>query len=321
MPLDPRAKRFLDTLAAMNPPSVLSLTAGERRRGLEQLLGFSGPLATVGAIRELSVALPGRSIAVRLYTPAEALPGELLPTLVYFHGGGLVAGSLDTHDAICRSLCSASGCQIAAVDYRLGPEHPFPAAIEDGMQACRWINTHASDLGIDAGKLGICGDSAGATLAAVVCQGLAAAGDVPLALQFLLCPITDFAAESESRRSFAEGYLVDRATLAHDLKYYLGEGNDAADPRVSPLRAADLRGIPHTIVHTAEFDPLRDEGRAYADRLEQAGVRTIYRCHPGMIHLFYGLGGVLPYARTAFAQVGADIRAMLSKSQAAAGDL
>ncbi len=250
-------------------------------------------------------------LALRLYTPAAAA-GELLPALVYFHGGGLVAGSLDTHDPICRSLCNATGCQIISVDYRLGPEHPFPAALEDGVDACRWISAHTGELGIDPQRLGICGDSAGATLAAVVCQALASSPDVRLAVQVLLCPITDFAAETESRRSFAEGYLVDRATLQHDLKYYLAADSDAADPRVSPLRADDLSRLPATVLHTAEFDPLRDEGQAYANRLEAAGVRTIYRCHPGMIHLFYGMAGLLPYTRTAYGLLGADLRALLS---------
>ncbi len=309
MPLDPRAKRFLDTLAAMNPPNVLSLTAAERRRGLDQLLSFAGPPEAVSAVRDMS--LGPSAIRLRLYTPTGA-SGTALPGMVYFHGGGLVAGSLDSHDPICRALCNASGCAIVSVGYRLGPEHPFPAAIEDGLEACRWVSARADEFGIDPARVGICGDSAGATLAAVVSLSASDSGDLNLAFQFLLCPIADFAAETGSRRAFAEGYLVDRATLQHDLKYYLGAATDAADPRVSPLRASDFSHLPPTVVHTAEFDPLRDEGQAYARRLEAEGVRTIYRCHPGMIHLFYGMGGLLPYARTAFALMGTDIRALLS---------
>ena len=149
----------------------------------------------------------------------------------------------------------------------------------------------------------------------MVAQWSAATGRVRFALQFLLCPIMDFSAESESRRTLAEGYLVDRATLQHDLKHYLGPGADAADPRVSPLRAADVHGLPPTLVHTAEFDPLRDEGRAYAARLEAAGVLTLYRCHPGMIHLFYGMHGLIPYAGVAFKLMGDDIRELLVAAQ------
>jgi acetyl esterase/lipase len=254
---------------------------------------------------------PGGSLALRLYTPAGTVSGRILPGLTYFHGGGLVAGSLDTHDPICRSLANASGCRVVSVDYRLGPENRFPAAVEDGYAAAAWVASHASDFELDPERLGVCGDSAGATLAAVVCQIAARSRQVSFALQLLLCPIMDFAAESDSRRTLAQGYLVDRETLEHDLRHYLSPDADPADPRISPLRAADLASMPPTIIHTAEFDPLRDEGRAYADRLEALGVRTIYRCHPGMIHLFYGMRGLIPYAGTAFAQMGADVRSLL----------
>jgi acetyl esterase/lipase len=327
MPLDPRAKRFLDRLAALNPPSVLALTVSERRQGLCQLLSFSGPPAPVGRVEGRSLPGPaGAPLAVRIYTPASgrdtqhigtggALPsvgrmGRLLPGLIYFHGGGLVAGSLDTHDPICRALSNASGCIVVSVDYRLAPEHPFPAAIADGCHVTVWIARHAQDWGIDPARIGICGDSAGATLAAVVCQTLSETGESPLALQFLLCPITDFRADTASRRDFASGYLVDEATLEHDLKHYLGADGDPEHPRVSPLRAEVVRALPPTCIHTAEFDPLRDEGAAYADKLRQAGVATTYRCHSGMIHLFYGMGALIPYAATAYQLIGEDIRSM-----------
>jgi acetyl esterase len=312
MPLDPRARRFLDTLAAMNPPSALSLTVQERRSALAQLLSFSGSPEEVGAIAELTMPGPGGALRVRTYAPSGVARAQLLPGLIYFHGGGLVAGSLDTHDSVCRSLVNASGCRVLSVDYRLAPEHPFPAALADGEAATAWIGSHALELGVDPTRLGLCGDSAGATLAAVVCQLTSAAGQVPLAFQFLLCPIMDFAAESDSRRSFAQGYLVDRDTLEHDLRYYLAPGTDRADPKVSPLRAADVAQLPPTVVHTAEFDPLRDEGQAYAQRLQAAGVRTIYRCHPGMIHLFYGMRGIIAYAGAAFGLMGEDIRSLLA---------
>ncbi len=312
MPLDARARRFLDTLAAMNPPSALTLSVDERRAGLAQLLSFAGKAEQVAAVDQFELPGPEGAIAVRAYTPAGAHIGERLPGMVYFHGGGLVAGTLDTHDPICRSLSNASGCRVLSVDYRLAPEHRFPAAVADGCAAAEWIGAHADELYVDRERLGVSGDSAGATLAAVVCHTLSAAGQVPLAFQFLLCPIMDFAAESDSRRSLAHGYLVDRDTLEHDLKHYLGAGEDLTDPRISPLRVADVSGLPPTAVHTAEFDPLRDEGQAYAERLQQAGVRTLYRCHPGMIHLFYGLRGLITYAGVAFAQMGADIRSLLA---------
>ncbi len=311
MPLDPKVRRFLDTLAAMNPPSVLALSVEERRAGLAHLLSFSGPAEEVAAVDQFELPGPNGALAVRAYTPTGAHVGEPLPGMVYFHGGGLVGGSLDTHDPVCRSLTNASGCRLLSVDYRLAPEHRFPAAVADGCAALEWIATHADELYVDQDKLGVSGDSAGATLAAVVCHTITAAGRVPLAFQFLLCPIMDFAAESESRRSLAQGYLVDRDTLQHDLRHYLPAGIEPADPRISPLRVGDVSRLPPTAVQTAEFDPLRDEGQAYAERLQQAGVRTLYRCHPGMIHLFYGMRGLITYAGVACAQMGADIRSLL----------
>jgi acetyl esterase len=317
MPLDPRAKRFLDRLAALNPPSVLTLTVNERRNGLSQLLSFSGPAVVVGSIAERVVTGPeGAPLRLRIYTPVadEGCADALLPALIYFHGGGLVAGTLDTHDPICRSLSNACGCIVLSVDYRLAPEHPFPAAIADGCHATAWTAAHAGELGIDPRRLGVSGDSAGATLAAVVCQSVTASGRVKLALQFLLCPIMDFCATTPSRRDYAAGYLVDQATLEHDLEHYLGAGGDPAHPHVSPLRSTDVSGLPPTCIHTAEFDPLRDEGAAYAARLQEAGIRTTYRCHFGMIHLFYALGALIPYAATAYQLIGTDIRSMFGGS-------
>ncbi len=313
MPLDPRAKRFLDTLAASGAASTLALTVEQRRRSLAQLLSFAGPLPTVGGVEERTFPRPAGSLRVRIYAPAGVGAHEVLPGLVYFHGGGLVAGSLETHDGICRALAAASRCRLLSVDYRLAPEHSFPAAIDDGLAATWWVATHAAELGLDPDRLGVCGDSAGATLAAVVCQSAAALGQPRLACQFLLCPIMDYAAESDSRRSLAQGYLIDRATLEHDLRHYLGPEADRADPRVSPLRAPGVMNLPPTVIHTAEFDPLRDEGAAYAERLRAAGVKITYRCHTGMIHLFYGLGALIPYAGAAFGLMGADVRSLMAK--------
>jgi acetyl esterase/lipase len=203
---------------------------------------------------------------------------------------------------------------VLSVEYRLAPEHRFPAAVADGCAAAEWIAAHADELHVEPNRLGVSGDSAGATLAAVVCHTITTTGRMPLAFQFLLCPIMDYAAESESRRNLAQGYLIDRDTLDHDLRHYLAPGADPGDPRISPLRFADVSHVPPTVVHSAEFDPLRDEAQAYAGRLQQAGVRTLYRCHPGMIHLFYGMRGLVPYAGVAFAQMGADIRSLLAKT-------
>jgi acetyl esterase/lipase len=224
----------------------------------------------------------------------------------------LVAGSLDTHDCIARALSSSGAVRVVSVEYRLAPEHRFPAALEDARAAARHISEHASDFGIDAARLGICGDSAGATLAAAACQAAARDGSPRLILQLLMCPILDYSRITASKRELSSGYLVDQATLDHDLMYYLPAGTEPSNPLVSPLLAENVSGMPRTLIHTAEFDPLRDEGRNYFERLTQAGNEVSYTCHPGMIHLFYGLGAVIPYARTAFEQIGCEIRAALA---------
>jgi acetyl esterase/lipase len=311
VPLDPRVKRFLDVLAAGNPPNALDTTVPERRTALAALMKLAGPEAPVGRVEDRAVPGPAGPLPVRIYTPIDA-PQEALPGLVYFHGGGLVAGTVATHDCIGRALANSGNCRVVSVEYRLAPEHPFPAALEDALAAVKHIGAHAREFDIDAARLGICGDSAGGTLAAATCQALAGADGPPLALQLLICPILDYSRQSDSRRDLASGYLVDQATLDHDLLHYLPAGADPANPRISPLRAADVAGLPRTIIHTAEFDPLRDEGRDYFERLTHTGSAVSYTCHPGMIHLFYGLGAVIPYARTAFEQIGGEIRAALA---------
>jgi acetyl esterase len=309
MPLDPRVKRFLDLLAAGNPPDARSATVEERRKGLISLMEFAGPPPALEHIEDRTLPGPDGALRIRLYSPSKA---DTLPGLIYFHGGGLVAGSLETHDCIGRALCKSGAVRVVSVDYRLAPEHRFPAAIEDAKAAVRYISGHAADFGIDPKRLGICGDSAGATLAAATCQSAIQAGGPRLILQLLLCPILDYSRITASKRELSSGYLVDQATLDHDLKYYLPAGIAPSNPLVSPLLAADLSGMPRTVIHTAEFDPLRDEGLNYFERLTQAGNEVSYTCHPGMIHLFYGLGAVIPYARTAFEQIGGEIRAALA---------
>jgi acetyl esterase/lipase len=311
VPLDPRVKRFLDVLAAGKPPSVLDTTVEQRRLGLTELMKLAGPGAAVGGIEDRTLPGPAGSLAVRIYTPISPT-APLLAGLVYFHGGGLVAGTVETHDSIARAIANSGACRVVSVEYRLAPEHPYPAALDDALAAITYIGAHAADFGIDGSRLGICGDSAGGTLAAATAQALAKIGSPRLALQLLICPILDYSRITPSRRDLASGYLVDQATLDHDLLHYVPPGTDPANPRISPLRADHVAGLPRTLIHTAEFDPLRDEGRDYFERLARADSEVSYTCHPGMIHLFYGLGAVIPYARTAFEQIGGEIRAALA---------
>jgi acetyl esterase/lipase len=310
LPLDPRVQRFLEVLAVGSALSVRDQTVAERRASLAELLRLGAGEEAVGALENSTLPGPAGQLPIRIYSPLGAVE-SLLPGLIYFHGGGLVAGSLDTHEGIARTLSNASRCRLIAVDYRLGPEHRFPAAVEDAIAASQYVARHAAAFGIDRARLGICGDSAGATLAAVVCQGWDAGQTPPLAVQVLLCPILDHSRQSASRLAFAQGYLVGAATLAHDLLHYLPPSTPLEDPRISPLCAADLKAQPPAIIHTAEYDPLRDEGEAYAERLQLAGGRVQYECHAGMVHLFYGLGKLVPRAQAVLTHVGQQIQALL----------
>jgi len=281
-------------------------TLDQRREAFAKLMRLADCKVRIARVDEREVPGLEDPLRVRIYTPAAAVSGPA-PAIIYFHGGGLVAGSLDTHDGFCRSLADATGAKLLAVAYRLAPEHSFPAAIMDACAATRWITQHTDELGIDPQRVALAGDSAGASLAAVACQEMREEPGVRLAAQLLLCPITDFGAESASRRQFADGYVIDRETIESDLRRYL-RGADPRDPRVSPLRAADLAGLPPAFVHTAEFDPMRDEGHAYAERLASHGVPVEHVCHPGMIHLFYAMSSVVPYAQAALRRIGAQMQ-------------
>jgi acetyl esterase len=306
MPLDPLAKRFLTMMAAASSGDRLRPTASDRRQALAKLMQFAR--ADVAATTGVDGALPGPAgdLPYRLYTPANDAAGHL-PGFVFFHGGGMVAGSIETHDRICAALAQTTGCRLISVDYRLAPEHKFPAAIEDAIAATRWISENAASLGIDATRLVVGGDSAGATLGAVVCQDALRNTGPPIHLQCLICPVLDFDETSPSRDAFAENHLIDRATLEADLADYLPDGADLSDPRISPLRATDLAGLPAAIIHTAEFDPMRDEGNAYARKLMTAGVEVEHICHDGMIHNFHAMGAMLPQGRLVLNLIGEQV--------------
>ncbi|MGY4599379.1 acetyl esterase [Bradyrhizobium sp. GM22.5] len=249
---------------------------------------------------------PGGALPYRLYSPAGA--DDRAPGFVFFHGGGLVAGSIATHDRIAAALAHATGCRLVSVDYRLAPEHKFPAAVDDAIAATEWVAREAASLGIDAGRLVLGGDSAGATLAAIVCQEAAQTAGLSIVAQCLICPVLDFEEASPSRKAFAEGHLIDRVTIEADLADYLPEALDTADPRISPLRATRLAGLPTAIIHTAEYDPMRDEGNAYARKLLAAGVTVEHVCHEGMVHNFQAMGAILPQAQLVLSQIGEQVR-------------
>jgi acetyl esterase/lipase len=312
MTLDPAAKKFLDMIGAASTPDLARVSPAEMRERFRRLmLLVGGKKAAIGRIEDGELPGDAGPLPFRVYTP-RGCDGERLPGLVYFHGGGGVFGSIETHDGLCRMLANASGCRIVSVGYRLAPEHRFPAAAEDSYAAVKWVFAQASALAIDRDRIAVGGDSAGGGLAAGVCQRAREDNGPNIALQLLLCPVLDIATESESRRGFADGYFLDKATIDWTVRHYCPPDLDPADPRLSPLRATNVSRQPTTHVHTAEFDPLRSEGQAYANRLACADVRVRYTCHAGMIHHFYGMTDAIPYARVAIDAIGAAIREALA---------
>jgi acetyl esterase/lipase len=306
MALEHGAERLLRMLAATSGDVRKPRTIGERRSMLAGLAlrADEGAAAAVETC-ELILPGPGGRMRARRYAVETATDA----CLVYFHGGGWVAGGLDTHDGLCRRLAASSEVKLLAIDYRLAPEHPFPAAVEDAKAAIRWAAAHAEELGFDPARLAVGGDSVGAGLAAVVAQDPASP---PLALQVLLCPVLDLAHETPSRRAFSEGYFLDLEALAEDLRDYCGENPDLTDPRLSPMLAADLRGGPPALIHAAQYDPFRDEAEAYGFRLSDAGVGCRYTCWTGMIHYFYCLARAIPGAAHAVNALGLEIAAALA---------
>jgi acetyl esterase len=241
----------------------------------------------VARVEERTMPGPGGPIRLRLYWPNAT---GAVPAIAYYHGGGHVIGSLDTHDLIARNLCAGAAALVASVDYRMGPEHRFPAAVEDSFAALQWLYGNAGSLGADPGRLGVHGDSAGANLAAVVALLARDAGGPKLRLQSLVYPVADYTMSTPSYEKFAEGYgLLTRAAMVWFQQHYLRTPEDAQDWRASPIKAASLKGVAPAIVVTAECDVLHDEGKGYADALRRAGVAVEYREYPGMIHAFFGM--------------------------------
>jgi acetyl esterase len=315
MPLDPVAKRLLDMIASGGGMADISrMTPQEMRAGFGRLAqSVDVRDAPIGEIRNGEWPGPGGALPYRLYAPTHPA-AQPLPALVFFHGGGCVFGSIETHDGLCRVLANESGCAVVSVGYRQAPEHRFPAAVEDSWAAIQWFAAHAAELGLDPARLGVGGDSAGGGLAAVACRMAARDNRPRLKLQVLFCPVMDVKPATPSRRALAEGYFLTQATMDWMLSHYCPPGTDLNDPRLSPLAAPDFSGLPPAHIHTAEFDPLRDEGEAYARALRHAGVAARYTCHAGMIHHFYGMAGAIPAARAALKAAALAMRDALAAS-------
>jgi acetyl esterase len=291
--------------------SLETVSPAEARRARRRIAAVcAGPPEAVGAVRDLEIEANG-PLRARHYAPDE--PGGPHPLLVFLHGGGFVFGDLDTHDGVCRLLCRHTGAHILAVDYRLAPEHPFPAAVEDVRAALGWAFANASRLGTDPQKIGVGGDSAGGNLAAVVSQLAARDGGPAPVLQLLIYPATDFTGTRRSRKLFGEGFFLTRAHMDWFELLYLGPARaHKSDPRASPLLAEDLTGLAPALVVTASFDPLRDEGEAYAEALRAAGTPAMSRRFPGLIHGFLSTAGISRSSREALLEIAGATRAMFA---------
>jgi len=305
MPLDPQARALLDQMLAMGGPPLHELSVAEARQMMVNLTALQGAPEAVSNVVNRTLPGPGGEIPVRIYTPQAKGP---LPALVYFHGGGWVIGNLDSHDGVCRALANKGGCVVVSVDYRLAPEHKFPAAAEDAYAAAKWVAENAAALGIDAARVAIGGDSAGGNLTAVVALMARDRGAPALVYQLLIYPVTDAACDTASYRDNADGYLLTKDAMLWFWNHYIRGAADRANAYAAPLRADDLRGLPPALMITAEFDPLRDEGEAYAARLREANVPVQLSRYNGMIHGFFGMSAVLDQAREAVDESAAALR-------------
>ncbi|SFT50194.1 acetyl esterase [Geodermatophilus amargosae] len=300
MPVDPHIAALLSVLEQSGaPPMYEGSPEAGRALYLQLTHGARTPEQVVPVAGTQDRTVPGAQgdLKARVYRPEGDGP---FPTVVFFHGGGWVIGDLDTHDNMARSVCRGAGAVVVAVDYRLAPEHPFPAASDDAVASARWVAQHLDEFGGDQ-RLALAGDSAGGNLAAVVAQVLRDDG-TPLVGQFLIYPAVDAEGEYPSRVENAKGYFLEKDTMDWFYGHYAGAWDDAKDARLSPLHHADLSGLPPAVVVTAEYDPLRDEGEAYGRALEAAGVQADVLRYDGMIHGFFDMGAFSPAAQTAIDQ-------------------
>jgi acetyl esterase len=309
--LDPQAKALLDLMVERGVPPTHTLSPQDARRFyLERRSATQPEPRAVAEVLNLTAGGPHGDIPLRLYRPARAVRPS--PTLVYYHGGGWTMGDLDTHDVLCRQLADESGFVVVAVDYRMGPEHRFPAAVDDVLAATRWLQARADTLGLDATRFAVGGDSAGGNLAAVVALAWRDAGEaVPLKFQLLIYPATDMRLAAPSHTTNGQGYLLTNDTITYFRGHYLGP-EQYSDWRASPLLHGDLSGLPPALVITAGFDPLRDEGRQYADALSAAGSPAQYLCFERQIHGFITMGRLLDEAHTAVGLCAAALRRALA---------
>ena len=315
--LHPQARALLDLMVEKGVPPTHTMAPPQARTMYRERRSFTQPEPPHCLVRELAMPGPAGPIALRLYRPADSAAAAALPVLVYYHGGGWVIGDLDTHDTLCRELANGSGCAVVSVDYRLAPEHRFPAAVDDSVAALRWVHDNAATLQVDPARIAVGGDSAGGNLAAVVAIAARDAGGPAIALQLLLYPATDMRRTAPSHRANGQGYLLTSDSLAYYHDHYLADATHDLDWRASPLLHEDLRGLPPAFVLTAGYDPLRDEGLQYAQRLTAAGNPPTQVCIERQIHGIALMGRVIDEANAAVQLCAAQVRQALRPPAAA----
>ncbi len=310
--LDPALKMMLEqaeAAVAAGQPELWDLPVPEARAGFKMMTPlFDGQPVAVHAVADQTIAGPGGELPIRLYTPRPIKEGEQLPVLTFFHGGGWTIGDLDTHDVLCRYLSHHADCLVVSVDYRMGPEHKFPAAVEDCWAAAKWVSKNAATFSGDASRIAVGGDSAGGNLSAVIAQLAKDDEDLSLVFQMLIYPAVDAGTDYPSRSEYAEGYFLTKESMDWFLGNYVNDESDFSNPKMSPMLTEDLSGLPDALVITAGFDPLQDEGKAYAEKLVAAGVATEYTHYESMIHGFVSMSGVTEGGKKGMAQCAAALR-------------
>jgi acetyl esterase len=311
--LHPQAQALMKLMEERGVPPTHTLSPTDARAFYRQRRTFTQPdPPEVGAVRDLEARGPAGPVPLRSYRPAGSSPDAVLPVLVYYHGGGWVIGDLDTHDVLCRQLCNLSGCAVIAVDYRMGPENRFPAAVDDAVAATRWVRAQAASLKVDASRLAVGGDSAGGNLAAVVALAARESGDLPIAFQLLIYPATDQRRGWPSHTTNGQGYVLTKDTMDYFHDHYIPDKAQDLDWRASPLLHPDLSRLPPAFVLTAGYDPLRDEGLQYAHALTVAGTRAALVNFERQIHGFITMGRVIDEANVAVQLCAAQLKQALA---------
>jgi acetyl esterase len=306
--MDPKAQIVGEFIKSIRVPGYYPPLPELRQQLRTMVMLMDEPAPPLPRIEDIRIPGPAGDIPARVYAPSVGAP---LPAVMYFHGGGWVQGDLETHHGLCARLAQRAGVLVVAVDYRLAPEHKFPAAVEDCMAAYRWIRSHGREIGADSHRVAVAGDSAGGNLSAVVSQ-LAASSGIPVpTCQVLIYPAVDFSFETASHREMENGHVIPRDRVVWYMEQYLEGGTDQSDLRASPLRAPSVAGQPPAMIVTAGFDPLRDEGHAYAEKLRGAGVDVVYREYPGQIHAFVSLTKAIPQGMACTLEIAEYLRKRL----------